>query len=106
MARYKVASPLGYFGPTGPNSSPSLHPQNSIIELADDAPCSLYWIALDAAAAAAIAREQARQAGLRQNWTKPENWSAWGGCLPHGTGAVAERTDGGPPTENWPPDAA
>ena len=106
MARYKIAGPIGYFGPTAASSAHLMHPQNSVIELADDAPCSLYWIPIDDAAKAAIAREQARHAGLRKNWTKPENWSAFGNCLPHGIGgAPQERTDGGPP-ENWPPDAA
>jgi hypothetical protein len=58
---------------------------------------------LDAAASARIAQEQARQVAVRKGWTNPENWSAAGNCMPHGIGGVPERTDGGPPAENWPP---
>jgi hypothetical protein len=102
MAKYRIAGPIGYFGPA---AGPTLHPAGSIIEIADDAPCSLYWIALDDPAKAAIAREQQRQQQLRGSGRT--GWSAWGGCLPHGVGGMPqERTDGGPPTENWPPDAA
>jgi hypothetical protein len=100
MARYEVASPLGYYGATATSSTPILHAKGEIIEMRDDAPCSLYWLPRDAAAESAIAREQERQLQKRGGLT---GWSAWGGCLPHGTGGVRERTDGGPPVENWPP---
>src|SRR5262245_43720049 len=103
MARYQVESPLGYFGPTATSSTPSLHPRGSIIDMPDAAAASLYWNALDPSAAGQSAAEQARQAEVRRGWTNPDYWSAWGGCMPHGVGGVAERTDGGPPTQNWPP---
>jgi hypothetical protein len=100
MARYQLTKP--YFGPTATSSTPIHYPRDAIIDMPDDAPANLYWLPLDGAAEAAIAAEQARQAELRKGWTNPQNWGAWGGCLPHGTGGVAERTDGGPPVENWP----
>jgi hypothetical protein len=84
MAKYRIAGPIGYFGPTAASSAHLLHPQNSIIELADDAPCSLYWIALDDPAKAAIAREQERQQKLRGGWT---GWSAWGAVCPMASAA-------------------
>jgi hypothetical protein len=100
MARYQVAGPIGYFGPTATSSTPTLHPAGEIITMADDFAPSLYWLPIDAAANAATAREQARQFRKRGGDT---NSSAWGNCLPHGIGATAETTDGGPPLENWPP---
>ena len=100
MARYRVAGPIGYFGPTATSSTPMLHERGSIIVMADDGACSLYWIPLDASAQAAIARQQQYELQKRGGHT---GWSAWGGCLPHGVGAGAEKTDGGPPVQNWPP---
>jgi hypothetical protein len=100
MAKYRVAGPIGYFGPTATSSTPMLHPRDSVIQMPDDGPCSLYWLPLDAAAEAAIARQQANDLQKRGGRTE---WSAWGGCMPHGVGGVAELTDGGPPSENWPP---
>ena len=100
MALYKVMS-QAYFGPVRNCAMHSLHPLGSIIEMADDARPSLYWLPLDAEAEAAIKAEQERQAQIRGG-TAPD-WSAWGGCLPHGVGGVSGRTDGGPPIENWPP---
>ena len=96
MARYQLTK--SYFGPTATSSTPSLHPQNSIIEQADDAPCSLYWLPLDAAAEAAIAREQQAQLQKRGG----PFWSMIGDTpLPHGVGGTSERVGGPPP--NWPP---
>jgi hypothetical protein len=91
LARYQVTG-LGYFGPTANSAAPMLHPPGSIIEMADDGPCSLYWLPIDEAANAAIARQQQLELRKRGGNT---NWSVWGSCMPHG--------DGTPPAENWPP---
>jgi hypothetical protein len=64
---------------------------DEVFTMADDAPASLDWIALDVAAEAAIAAEQERYSQMRGGSTLFSPW----GCALAG--------DSQPPAENWPP---